>query len=83
MIHHEPWRAAAAWRASSGTKDSEGFPEAFSGGDELELTGTVNAVVEGHGAGEYTLCGAGPEENAPSGSQTPKDRCLRQPALPR
>ena len=50
------------------------------GGDELEFTGTVNAVVEGHGAGEYTLDGAGPEENVPSGSQTPKDGCLRQPA---
>ena len=29
------------------------------GGDKLELTGSVNAVVEGHGAGEYTLDGAG------------------------
>jgi hypothetical protein len=51
------------------------------GGDELEFTGTVNAVVEGHGGGEYTLYGVGPEENVPSGSQTPKGRSLRQPAV--
>jgi hypothetical protein len=56
------------WRAAIGA-----------GGNELKFTGTVNAVVEGHGAGEYTLDGAGPEENVPSGSQTPKGRCLRQP----
>jgi hypothetical protein len=33
------------------------------GGDELEFAGTVNAVVDGHSAGEYPLDGAGPEEN--------------------
>ncbi len=51
-------------------------------GDEWEFTGTVNAVVEGHGGGEYTLDGAGPEETVPSGSQTPNVGCLmmRQPA---
>ncbi len=37
-------------------------------GDELVFTGIVNAMVEGHGAGEYTLDGAGAEENVPSGS---------------
>ena len=50
------------------------------GGDGLEFTGTVNALVEGQGAREYTLGGAGPEEIVPSGSQTPKDGCLRQTA---
>jgi hypothetical protein len=50
------------------------------GGDELEFTGSVNAVVEGHGAGEHTLDAAGPERNVPSGSQTPNPGCLRQPA---
>jgi hypothetical protein len=53
------------------------------GGDGLEFIGTVNAVVEGKGAGEYALDGAGPEGNLPSGSQTPKDGCLRQPAKAR
>ena len=43
------------WRAAIGA-----------GGDESEFTGTVNAVIEGPGAGEYTLDGAGPEENVPS-----------------
>jgi hypothetical protein len=38
-------------------------------GDELKFTWAVNAVVEGHGAGEYTLDGARPEENAPSGNR--------------
>jgi hypothetical protein len=52
------------------------------GGNELEFTGTVKALVDGHGAGEYTLGSAGPEENVPSGSQTPKKGCLRQPAPP-
>jgi hypothetical protein len=41
----------------------------------LEFTGTGNPVVEGHGAGEYTHGGAGPEENVPSGSQTPNRAC--------
>ena len=50
------------------------------GRDEWEFTGTVNAVVEGHGAGEYTPDGARPDENVSSGSQTSKDGCLRQPA---
>jgi len=52
------------------------------GGDEWELAGNVNAVIEGPGAGEYTRDGAGPEENVPSRSQTPQDRSLmRQPRL--
>ena len=38
-------------------------------GDGWEFTGTVNAVVGGQGAGEYTLDGAGPEENVAWGSQ--------------
>jgi len=46
----------------------------------LAFTGTVNTGVRGHGAGEYPFDGAEPEENVPSGSQTPKGRCLRQPA---
>ncbi len=53
------------WRAPMGT-----------GGDEWEFTGTVNTVVERHGAGEYTLGGARPEENVPSGSRTPNVGCL-------
>ena len=58
------------WRAAIGA-----------GGDELEFPGTVNAVVEGHGAGEYTRDGARSEENGPFGrSQTPNIGCLRQPA---
>jgi len=35
---------------------------------QLQLTGAVNAVLEGHGAGAYTRDGARPEENVPSGS---------------
>lgn len=31
-------------------------------GSELELIRTVNAVVDGHDAGEYTLDGVAPEE---------------------
>ena len=45
--------------------------------DESKFTRILNAVVEGH---SYTLAGKGPKENVPSGSQTPKDKCLRQPA---
>ncbi len=45
--------------------------------DESNSTGTLNAALERH---SYTLAGKGPEENVPSGSQTPEDRCLRQPA---
>jgi hypothetical protein len=44
-------------------------PAAIGAGDELKFTGAVNAVVEGHGAGEYTLDGARPEENVPSGRE--------------
>jgi hypothetical protein len=40
---------------------------------ELELTGAVDTVVEGHGAGEYTLDGVAPEENVPSRSQTTRN----------
>jgi len=39
------------------------------GGDELKFTGTVNAVVDGHGAGEYTLGDMGPKENVPAGDR--------------
>jgi hypothetical protein len=39
------------------------------GGDELEFPGTVNAVVEGHGAGEYTRDGARSEEKVPAGDR--------------
>jgi len=46
------------WRAAIGA-----------GGDELEFTGTVNAVVKGHGAGEHTLDGAWSEENVPAGER--------------
>ena len=57
------------WRAAIGA-----------GSDELEFTGTVNAVIERHGGGEYTLGCAVPEEDVPSGSQTPEGGCLGQPA---
>ena len=50
------------------------------GGDEWEFTATVNERVEGHDAGVYTLDGAGPKENVPSGPRIPKGRSLRQPA---
>ena len=49
--------------------------------EELEFTWTVNAVVGWHGAAEFTHDGAGPEMNVPSGSQTPKVGCLRQPPI--
>jgi hypothetical protein len=45
------------------------------------LPGTANAVVDGHGAGEYTPDVAGAEENVPSGSQTPLGGSLRQPRI--
>ena len=48
-------------------------------GDELELAGTVNTVVEGHGIGESTLGGVASGENVSSGLQTPNPDCLRQP----
>jgi hypothetical protein len=62
-------------------RQKEGRAVIGADGDEWEFTGTVNAVVEGHGAGEYTLDGAGPEESLPSGSQTAKGGSLRQPAF--
>ncbi len=34
-----------------------------------ELGGPENAVVEGQGAGEYTLGDMGPKENVPSGDR--------------
>jgi hypothetical protein len=37
------------------------------GVDELELTGSVNAVVEGHGGAEYPSRNVVQEENVPSG----------------
>ncbi len=61
-------------------REEKGRAPIRTGGDKLKLAGTVNAVVEGHGAGEYTLDGARPEENVPSESQTPNIGCLRQPA---
>jgi hypothetical protein len=137
VIHREPWRAAAACRASSGTRELKVFPQRSNdalgrflleplhnqgsgfgglgldqhmkmlghqnpadgqempflphlvkpldkakaireekwraaigaGGEELEFTGTVNAVVKGHGAGEHTLDGARSEENVPAGER--------------
>ena len=36
------------------------------GGKELEFTMIVNAVVDGHDGGEYTLDGVAPEESIPS-----------------
>jgi hypothetical protein len=48
----------------------------------LKFTATVNAVVEGLGAGEYTLDGAPSEEKVPFGDRKhPKVGCLRQSAL--
>jgi len=46
------------WRAAIGA-----------GSDKLELTSSVNAVVEGHGGGEYTPHSVAPEENVPSGDR--------------
>ena len=39
------------------------------GGDELEFPRIVNALVEGHRAGEYTRDGARSEEKVPSGDR--------------
>jgi hypothetical protein len=49
------------------------------GSDELELTGSVSAMVNRHGDAEYTPHGITLEENVPSGTQTPKTGCLRHP----
>jgi hypothetical protein len=35
----------------------------------LKFAGTVNAVVEGHDAGEYTPRDMGPKESVPSGDR--------------
>ncbi len=50
-------------------REEKGRAAVGAGRDELEFTGTVYAMIEGHGAEEYTLDGAGPEENAPSGDR--------------
>jgi hypothetical protein len=50
-------------------REEKGRAAIDAGGDELKFPGAVNAVVEEHGAGGYTLDGAGPEDNVPSGSQ--------------
>jgi hypothetical protein len=36
-------------------------------------------MVEGNGTGEYTRDDAGPKENVPSGSQTPRGGCASRP----
>ena len=60
------------WRAAIGA-----------GSDKLELTSSVNAVVEGHGGGEYTPHSVAPEENVPSGDRRlSKARvCASRPTL--
>jgi hypothetical protein len=62
--------------------EEEGRAAIGARGNELQFTGTVSAVVEGHGAEEYALDSTEAGENVPSGSQTPKKGCLRQPAPP-
>ena len=50
------------------------------GRDELVFAGIAPALVDGDGAAEYTLDGAGPEENVPPGLQAQAVGCLGQPA---
>ena len=66
--------------AAKAVGKEERRPSIGAGSNELEFTGSVNAVIERHGGGEYTLRHPAPEENVPSGTQTPKIGCLRQPA---
>jgi len=56
------------------TREEKGRAAKGAGGDEGEFTGTVSPPIEGHGAGAYTLDGAGPELIVPSGSQITKSR---------
>ena len=59
--------------------EEDGRPAVGAGGDELEMARGVKALVEGHGAVEYTLDDPRPKES-PLGSQTPQNRGLRQQA---
>ena len=47
-------------------------------GEELRFAGSINSVVDGHGAEEYTPGHGQPE--VPSEAQTPNGRSQRQPA---
>jgi hypothetical protein len=66
--------------APNAIREENGSAAVRAGGDEWERTGTVNAVVEGHGAEAYTLDGAGPEEMS-LGTQTATSGSLRQPRV--
>ena len=50
------------------------------GGDELQLSRAVRALVERHAAGEYTRAKALPEESPFGRSHTLRSERLRQPA---
>ena len=49
------------------------------GSDELQLTRAVNALVEGHAAGEYTLACPCRKRESLRESADPTERGLRQP----
>jgi hypothetical protein len=60
--------------------EEKGRPPIGAGGDELQLSRAVSALVKRHPAGEYTL-GKSLPQDAPFGrSQTSQIRGLRQPA---
>ena len=50
------------------------------GGDKLQFSGAVKALVERHAGGEYTRAKAPPGESPFGRSQTLKSERLRQPA---
>jgi len=75
-------RPPQAFGQSSAESARSGKPECGvgAGRQELQFTRTVKAVVQGHGAQEYTPEKPRPDKKVPSEAQTPKDRGLRQPA---
>jgi hypothetical protein len=54
--------------------EEKGRAAISAGSDELELTGTVNTVVERHGAEEYTRDGAAGQKRASLRETDPKKR---------
>jgi hypothetical protein len=60
--------------------EEKGRPPISAGGDELQFSRAVSALVVRHAAGEYTLDNAWPEESPFGRSLTPKSERLRQPA---
>ena len=60
----------------------KGRPPIGTGGDELQLSGAVSALVEWYAAGEYTLENALPKDGPFGRSQTPKTGvCASQQGL--